>query len=165
MRNIRSSVSVLGEVVVGLRSIAKKLKDNKNAAAGAMLDGVESAKEGVDVYILGYKAVVSSLEATSSCIDRFLKVPQLRTMATSLVGNVVQDIGNRTNEFANLVEAISKDPEIEATVAKTRDDLRAAKKAVEGHMKKRARAEFDKKKGGKKKTARRAIFKVVKNAD
>ena len=122
------------QIVNAMRAKAKSWKDKKKEAGDGILGGIDRGRLYMRAVVCTYKMSATVAEATARAVERILEDPQLRNMATSIVGNVVQDAGNRLNELANLVEAITKDEEFQAAMSRAGEDIERFKKAQSGLM-------------------------------
>ena len=95
-------------VVSKLRSLAQLMKDHKSTSSATVFKVVDSGKEVATFYVSLCKNVAQCLSSATAICNEVVGNADLRAHAVTIIENGVVDAANRVNEFANLVEAASK---------------------------------------------------------
>jgi hypothetical protein len=106
-----------------LRKTAKQARLGKNFIADAFVEGF--AKSGMiqsDMCLKALEIYTHAFRATRTIFAEVEKNPKFRAQIETLVANIVEDVAARINEFANVLESVSKSEDVvqafdDATIA------------------------------------------------
>lgn len=110
---------VVQKMVSAIRSKADEFRKLKSEAAKNALEVGDAAIDMVEVHFKTAHAFATAALSTTTAARQMAANPTLRTMAGRLIENAVDDAAGRMNEFANLLDAASKEP----TISKAMDDI------------------------------------------
>ena len=116
----------VSDAVKAMREFAEKLKSNKQKLGKSAVEKLTAVKPYCEFYVYYGRTIAACSEVLVSLVGTVVRNKEARSLAETLVGNVVHDVASRVHESASLVEFVLKAPEVSGafkTASKSLDDL------------------------------------------
>ena len=100
--------------VAAMRKWAMRTKTDKVEIAEKAVSKISLLQKPVRMYVVSARVIAEVTHHGARILGELLTREELRQRLETLVANAVQDSANRVNEAANIIEAMSKDEDIQS---------------------------------------------------
>lgn len=95
-----------------IRSFSKGVREQKEAAATSLIEGLADVSSGFLINFYVYKIVAEFFGLVAHAFKAFKEDEGIQLALKTMVTNIIEDVASRINEFANLVDKVGAHPKV-----------------------------------------------------
>lgn len=95
-----------------IRSFSKGVREQKEAAATSLIEGLADVSSGFLINFYVYKIIAEFFGLVAHAFKAFKEDEGIQLALKTMVTNIIEDVASRINEFANLVDKVGAHPKV-----------------------------------------------------